>query len=150
MLAYGWTSILTRWNYCLKTCIIVMDNLYKSKKKANATSINTSDVPHPNVSPLAPKSIRLNCKNMFHQWNNNKTTCTKLHAYPLARSMLNITLTHCVDIDNIVQSHCFTCDQMQKKFNPFKITSKYILGRSFLAYFRKHLKQKDVFENVIK
>jgi hypothetical protein len=37
-----------------------MDNLYKSKKKENATCISTSDVLHPNVSPLAPKSIRLN------------------------------------------------------------------------------------------
>jgi hypothetical protein len=35
-----------------------MDNLYKSKKKANATSINTSDVPHPNVSPYFRKHLK--------------------------------------------------------------------------------------------
>jgi hypothetical protein len=129
---------------------LLLENLHNSNgqliqmmKKINAPSI--SDVPHPNVSPIGPKSIRLNGKNMFHQWNNNETTCTKLHAYPLAISMLSKTLTHCIDFENIVQGHHFTCNRMQKNFNPLKITSNYILARSFLAYFKKHLRQKDVF-----
>lgn len=54
------------------------------------------------------------------------------------------------DFENVVQGHRFTCNRMQKNFNLLKITSNYILKRSLLAYFKKHLKQKYVFKYAMK
>lgn len=57
-----------------------------------------------------------------NEWTCN-IMCTKSHAYPSIVSILDKTLTHFVDFDNIAQILYFACKLMQKVFNPLKIIS---------------------------
>jgi len=64
--------------------------------KVDASSINTNDIPHPNMSPLTPKAVRLKGKNMLH--HKQQHPCTQSHAYPLTKSMSSITSTYIIDL----------------------------------------------------
>ncbi len=75
-------------------------------KKIDASSINTNDIPRPNMFPLTPKAIRLKGKHMIH----HKQQC---HMYTITCILINkIYVKHNINLyhrfDSIAQGCHFT------------------------------------------